>query len=46
VRTIVTVILGWIALIAIMAVAGVILGLLGLEAAAVGGSLGLQAARR
>ena len=41
VQTIVTVILGGIALVAITAVAGVVLGLLGLGAAAVGGALGL-----
>jgi hypothetical protein len=41
VQTIVTVILGWIALVVVMAVAGVVLGLLGLGAAAVGGALGL-----
>jgi uncharacterized membrane protein YdjX (TVP38/TMEM64 family) len=41
VQTIVTVILGWIALVVVMAVAGAVLGLLGLGAAAVGGALGL-----
>jgi hypothetical protein len=41
VQTIVTVILGGIALVAITVVAGVVLGLLGLGAAAVGGALGL-----
>ena len=40
VQTIITVILGWIALVAIMLVAGAVLGLLGLGAAAVGGVLG------
>jgi hypothetical protein len=40
VQTIVTVILGWFALVVIMIVAGVVLGLLGLGAAAVGGALG------
>jgi hypothetical protein len=40
VQTIVTVILGWLALVVITAIAGVILGLLGLGAAAVGGVLG------
>ena len=40
VQTILTVILGWIALVAIMIVAGVVLGLLGLGAATVGGVLG------
>jgi hypothetical protein len=40
-QTIVTVILGWLALVVIMIVAGVVLGLLGLGAAALGGALGL-----
>ena len=40
-QTIVTVILGWLALVVIMVVAGVVLGLLGLGAAALGGALGL-----
>jgi hypothetical protein len=40
-QTIVTVILGWLALIAIRVVAALILGLLGLGAAAVGGAIGL-----
>jgi len=41
VQTIVTVILGGIALVVIMIVAGIVLGLLGLGAGAVGGALGL-----
>ena len=41
VQSLVTVILGWIALLAIMIVAGAVLGLQGLGAAAVGGVLGL-----
>ena len=40
-QTIVTVILGWLALIVVTIVAGVVLGLLGLGAAALGGALGL-----
>ena len=40
-QTIVTVILGWLALVVIMVIAGVVLGLLGLGAAALGGALGL-----
>lgn len=40
VQTIVTVILGWLAVLAITVVAGVVLGLLGLGAAAFGGALG------
>ena len=40
-QTIVTVILGWLALVVVMVVAGVVLGLLGLGAAALGGALGL-----
>jgi len=40
VQTIVTVILGWIAVIAISVVAGIVLGLFGLGAGAVGGVLG------
>jgi hypothetical protein len=40
VQTIVTVILGWLALFVIMLIAGVVLGLLGLTVAAVGGLIG------
>jgi hypothetical protein len=40
VQTIVTVILGWLSVVVVMVIAGVILGLLGLGAAAVGGLLG------
>ena len=40
-QTIVTVILGWLALVVVMIIAGVVLGLLGLGAAALGGALGL-----
>ncbi|MGD9092644.1 MAG: YIP1 family protein [Anaerolineales bacterium] len=39
-QTIVTVFLGWIALIIVMAIAGVVLGMLGLGAAALGGLFG------
>jgi hypothetical protein len=39
-QTIITVVLGWIALIAITALAGIILGMLGLGAAALGGLFG------
>ena len=38
-QTIITVILGWIALMVIMAISGVVLGIFGLGAAAVGGLL-------
>ncbi len=41
VQTIVTVVIGWIAYIAISVVAGIVLGLLGLGAGAVGGALGM-----
>ena len=40
-QTIITVILGWLALVVVMIVAGVVLGLLGLGASALGGALGL-----
>ncbi len=40
VQTIVTVILGWLVMLAIMVIAGVMLGLLGVGAAAFGGALG------
>lgn len=41
VQTIVTVVIGWIALVVIMIVAGIVLGLLGLGAVGLGGALGL-----
>jgi hypothetical protein len=41
VQTIVTVVIGGIALLVIMIVAGIVLGLLGLGAGALGGALGL-----
>ena len=39
-QTIITIILGWIALIVVVAIGGVIIGMLGLGAAALGGALG------
>ena len=41
VQTIITVVLGWLALVVIMFIAGAVLGMLGLGAAALGGALGL-----
>ncbi|MFC2037249.1 YIP1 family protein [Chloroflexota bacterium] len=43
VQTIVTVILGWLALVTIMVIAGLVLGLLGFGAASLGGALGVGA---
>jgi len=40
VKTIITVILGWLALIVITAIAGIVVGLLGFGGAALGGLLG------
>jgi len=39
-QTIITIFLGWIALIVILAIGGAILGMLGLGAVALGGALG------